>query len=75
MKKAGKLVALLAGVFFIANIALLEIASAGEEQRKPPPTRSSDVLSDQVFRAINEVQELMSPEDDDDEPDYEAAKV
>lgn len=63
------LVALLA-----ANLTLLQVATAGEEQRAPPPTRSSDVLSEPVFRAISEIQELMSPEDPEDQPDYERAK-
>lgn len=66
---------LLLALFFAANMTMLEIALAGEEQRAPPPTRSSDVLSDRVFRAISEVQELMSPEDPEDEPDLARAKV
>ena len=66
--------ALLITAFLTANMSMLEISYAGEEQRAPPPTRSSDVLSDQVFRAISEIQELMSPEDPDDQPDYARAK-
>lgn len=41
--------------------------------RQPPPTRSSDVLSDRVFRIISRVQEMMNPEDDS-EPQWERAK-
>lgn len=41
--------------------------------RQPPPTRSSDVLSDRVFRVISRVQEMMNPEDDS-EPEWERAK-
>ena len=43
-------------------------------QRQPPPTRSSDTLSDRVYRAIAEIQGLMTPEDPTDEPDLVAAK-
>lgn len=70
----SRFTALLTATFLAANLAFLNIVQAGEEQRAPPPTRASDVLSEQVFRAISEVQELMSPEDPDEEPDYERAK-
>ncbi|MBT8147378.1 MAG: hypothetical protein KJN90_11030, partial [Gammaproteobacteria bacterium] len=60
--------------FLATNMAMLQVAQAGEEQRAPPPTRQSDVLSERVFRAISEIQELMSPEDPDDQPDYARAK-
>ncbi|MCB1671978.1 MAG: hypothetical protein R3F41_00255 [Gammaproteobacteria bacterium] len=73
MKKL-RLSALLVVAFFAANLAMLQVAQAGEEQRAPPPTRASDVLSEPVFRAISEIQEYMSPEDPDDEPDYARAK-
>lgn len=46
---------------------------AADEQRKPPATRSSEVLTERVFKAINEIQEIMSPEDGS-EPDYARAK-
>jgi len=51
------------------------VASAAEEEggrRQPPATRSSEVLTERVFRAINEIQELMSPEQG--EPDLTRAK-
>jgi lipopolysaccharide biosynthesis regulator YciM len=44
-------------------------------QRQPPPTRSSDTLSDRVYRAIAEIQALMTPEDPADEPDLVSAKT
>jgi len=66
--------ALLIATFFVANMTMLEISYAGEEQRAPPPTRSSDTLSDRVFRQISEIQEFMSPEDPEDQPDYARAK-
>ena len=50
--------------------------SQGEQsgQRQPPPTRSSDTLSDRVYRAIAEIQALMTPEDPADQPDLVSAK-
>lgn len=41
--------------------------------RQPPPTRSSEVLSDRVFRVISQVNELMNPPDDGT-PDLARAK-
>jgi tetratricopeptide (TPR) repeat protein len=41
--------------------------------RQPPPTRSSDVLSDRVYRSISNIQEWMNPEDDGT-PDLTRAK-
>ena len=43
-------------------------------QRQPPPTRTSDTLSDRVYRAIAEIQEMMTPEDTSEEPDLAGAK-
>jgi len=63
------LVALLALPFTASQVVL-----AGEEQRAPPEARTAGTLSQQVMRAVTEIQELMSPEDEDDEPDLEAAK-
>ena len=51
-----------------------QIALAGEEQRAPPTARTSGTLGPQVMRAISRIQELMTPEDEDDEPDLVAAK-
>ena len=67
-------ISLLLAAFLAAAMTMLQIAQAGEEQRAPPETRRSDVLSDQVFRSISRIQELMSPEDPDDAPDLEGAK-
>jgi tetratricopeptide (TPR) repeat protein len=49
-------------------------ALAGEEARQPPPTRSSDVLTEQVFRSISVIQEMMNPEDPNTPADMEGAK-
>jgi tetratricopeptide (TPR) repeat protein len=43
-------------------------------QRQPPPTRTSDTLSDRVYRAISEIQEMMTPEDTAAQPDLAGAK-
>ncbi|MDO8908940.1 MAG: hypothetical protein Q7W55_10655 [Pseudohongiella sp.] len=43
-------------------------------QRQPPPTRSSDTLSDRVYRSIAEIQGLMTPEDTNRQPDLVGAK-
>jgi len=48
---------------------------AGEEQRAPPEARTSGTLSQAVMRSISRIQELMTPEDPDDEPDLVAAKL
>ena len=50
-------------------------ALAGEEQRAPPEARTAGTLGPAVMRAISEIQELMQPEDPDDEPDLEGAKA
>lgn len=42
--------------------------------RQPPPTRSSDTLSDRVYRSISEIQGLMNPEDERRQPDLPGAK-
>jgi tetratricopeptide (TPR) repeat protein len=48
-------------------------AIADDGPRQPPPTRSSDVLSDRVYRSISNIQEWMNPEDEG-RPDLERAK-
>ena len=48
---------------------------AGEEQRAPPQARTSGTLSQAVMRSISRIQELMTPEDPDDEPDLVRAKL
>jgi tetratricopeptide (TPR) repeat protein len=64
---------------FLASASLYSFnAMAAEEEdgpRAPPPTRSTDVLTERVFNQVSEIQELMSPEEVGAEPDYEAAKV
>jgi tetratricopeptide (TPR) repeat protein len=75
MHRLLRLGAIVLAATFFTNIALIEVANAGEEQRAPPPTRSSDTLSDRVFRVISNIQEMMSPEDPNDEPDFVGAKA
>ena len=70
MVKVGSLLA--ACLAFLLSPPLV---SAGEEQRAPPEARTSGTLGPQVMRAISEIQELMQPEDEDDEPDLEGAKA
>ncbi|MEX2132144.1 MAG: hypothetical protein WD772_11740, partial [Pseudohongiellaceae bacterium] len=62
-------------LFIMAGILLATAALAGDEPRQPPPTRSSDTLTEQVFRAISEIQAMMSPEDPNTPADYEGAKL
>jgi tetratricopeptide (TPR) repeat protein len=67
----------MAGVIATASLYSLS-AMAAEEQdgpREPPATRTSDVLTERVFNQVSEIQELMSPEEEGVEPNYEAAKV
>src|SRR5690606_12167707 len=49
-------------------------AQQEEGRRAPPPTRSSDTLSERVYRAINEIQGMLNPEDQSKEPDLAGAK-
>lgn len=64
--------------FLIAILAtpalIAQSAVAGEEQRAPPQARTAGTLGPQVMRAISQIQELMTPEDPDDEPDLDRAK-
>ena len=53
----------------------IQYVSAGEEQRAPPAARTSGTLGPAVLRAISEIQELLQPEDEEDEPDYAGAKA
>src|SRR5690606_38123235 len=72
---ARDVVSALAMMGLLASASMYSMAaSAAEEEgrRAPPSTRSSEVLTERVFRAINEIQELMSPEQG--EPDLVEAK-
>lgn len=62
--------------FLLATVPLLliNVVQAGEERRAPPEARTSGTLSEPVRRAITEISEIMSPEDEDEEPDYARAK-
>jgi hypothetical protein len=53
----------------------LQTVNAGEEQRAPPSARTSGTLGPAVIRAITQIQEMLSPEDEEDEPDYPGAKI
>lgn len=64
----------MAGVAGQAFVSTPAYAQQDEGRRQPPPTRSSDTLSDRVFRAINQIQEMMNPEDQNREPDLAGAK-
>ena len=68
--KLGFLVSVLSITFFPVQFVL-----AGEEQRAPPEARTSGTLGPAVMRAISEIQELMQPEDEEDEPDLVQAKI
>ncbi|MDG2119064.1 MAG: hypothetical protein P8K11_08860 [Gammaproteobacteria bacterium] len=61
-------------IVVLATLVFLSIGLAGEEQRKPPAARTSGTLGPQVMRAVSEIQEMMSPEDEEDEPDLLGAK-
>ena len=63
------------GLFACTAVSSSASFAADEEARKPPPTRSSDVLTERVFNSVSEIQALMSPEEVGAEPDYEGAKV
>lgn len=62
----------------LGQAAFMATASAQEDEddgpRQPPPTRSSEVLSDRVFRAISEINELMNPTEEGAQPDLARAK-
>lgn len=73
----------LAGMLAASAVVLAAVAPApvyaqqsGQEEgrRAPPPTRSSDTLSERVYRAISEIQGMMTPEDTSREPDLVGAK-
>ena len=65
----------LVAFFVIAPLSFATFAAEEEDgPRKPPEARTSGTLGPQVMRAITEIQEMMSPEDEDDEPDLEGAK-
>jgi tetratricopeptide (TPR) repeat protein len=65
----------LVAFFVIAPLSFATFAAEEEDgPRKPPEARTSGTLGPQVMRAITEIQEMMSPEDEEDEPDLEGAK-
>ncbi len=67
----------MAGMLTSASLYSLAASAADDDDgpRQPPATRSSDVLTERVFKQISEIQELMSPEDETQQPDYARAKV
>ena len=64
----------MSGLLATASLYSLSVSAAEEEDgpRQPPATRTSEVLTERVFNAINEIQELMSPEEG--EPNLVEAK-
>jgi len=72
--KSAAFAGMLAAASVIGSAALSTPAFAQQEQRQPPPTRSSDTLSDRVYRVIAQIQEMMSPEDPNRAPNLEGAK-
>jgi len=70
--RSGLGIAMLA-VAGIAFQPLVAIAQNDDGRRQPPPTRSSDTLTDRVFRSVSNIQEWMNPEDGGT-PDFERAK-
>ena len=76
MKKLYKITVSVLLFSLICPFGLSSLVLAGEdEQRAPPEARTSGTLSQQVMRAITEIQELMSPEDPEDEPNFAEAKI
>ncbi len=67
--KLGFLIATFAAAMMPAQLVL-----AGDEQRAPPEARTSGTLGPQVMRAVTTIQEMMQPEDPEDEPDMVGAK-
>jgi hypothetical protein len=67
--KLGFLIAAL-----VVSVLPAQLVIAGEEQRAPPQARTSGTLGQQVMRSVSRIQELMTPEDPEDEPDLVAAK-
>jgi hypothetical protein len=66
----------LVALLVIAPLSFSVFAAEDKDgQRKPPEARTSGTLGPQVMRAISEIQEMMSPEDEEDEPDLAGAKV
>lgn len=69
--KLGFLVAVLSTFALPVQLVL---AAEDDGQRAPPTARTSGTLGQQVMRAITSIQEMMQPEDEDDEPDLVGAK-
>lgn len=65
----------MAGMLASASLYSLAASAADSDgPRAPPATRTSDVLTERVYKQISEIQELMSPEDATKQPDYARAK-
>mgnify|MGYP001183933129 CR=1 FL=1 len=75
MKKTSGLKFTIFIAAFFVPLLQSPFVSAGEEQRAPPEARTSGTLGPAVMRAITQIQELMQPEDEEDEPDMEGAKA
>ena len=75
MTKTSKIKLGFLAVILAVPVLPQQIVLAGEEQRAPPQARTAGTLGPQVMRAISSIQELMQPEDEEDEPDLAAAKL
>lgn len=71
--KLGFLVSVLS-VSLLAMQAQVVLAKEEEGKRPPPEARTSGTLSPAVLRAISKIQEIMQPEDEEEEPDLVAVK-
>ncbi|MCG8414108.1 MAG: hypothetical protein MI746_07800 [Pseudomonadales bacterium] len=74
MKAINKLSLAFLVAVLAAPLLPVQNAIAGEEERAPPEARTAGTLSQQVMRAITDIQELMSPEDGG-EPNFAEAKI
>ena len=66
--------AFLATLLTVPLLLLQPVLAGEEQQRAPPEARTAGTLSQQVMRAISDIQELMAPEDGS-EPYYAEAKI
>jgi len=56
-------IALMIAGCWVIDLTTSNVIYAGEERRLPPPTRSSDVLSERVITLIDEFQKPMNQEE------------
>lgn len=76
MRKVNKLaLTFLTALLAVPFLQIQSVIAGEDDQRAPPEARTSGTLSQQVMRAITEIQELMSPEDPEAEPNFTEAKI